>query len=191
MLSSKGRFGFFPALAVAALVAGCGGHGHSLLPSSSGAGNALKAALGSTVGTAARRLVFNVNAAGWSPDNAYRIRSLHFPGVRVHESLSYLTPNGAFTQIDYATPYGMLTLVQSPSRPAPIARVPAPSPVSGGIVQVIANGRTQYGGDWVVLRDPSGNAYDIQVAFKHSVIDASVPLSVPISTIQTVIGGIY
>lgn len=61
-----------------------------------------------------RRLTTDISTTGESADGAYTMRTLHVAGATIREALSYQTPSGTITQVEYATPYGRLTLVQSP-----------------------------------------------------------------------------
>jgi hypothetical protein len=174
------------------LVVGCG-HGHSILPGISKLTSAMKIAPASDARSTGRRTVFDLDTAGRSPDGAYQIHSLHATGIRVHSALSYVTPNGSFTQVEYLTPYGVLTLVQSPLRPLPSAPpvTSSSSSSAGAVVDVIGSGTTGRGFSWVVYEDPSGHAHDVHVTFGDSVVDGSVPPSVPLSVIQSVVEGMY
>jgi hypothetical protein len=137
--------------------------------------------------------VFKINLAGKAPDGSYQLRSLHFSGLRVHQAFSFITPNGTFTQVEYKTLYGPLTLVQSPKSATTLSSTtsaPAPS-VSVEIVPVIMNGTTSHGANWFVSKDPKGIAYTIHVEFADSSIDTSVPTRVPTSVIQNVVEELY
>lgn len=188
-------------LAVPLSVTACGGQSR-IAPTILGSNG------GSTVGTsasqrniAARAMVFNVDLTGKSPDARYQLRSLHLAHTKVHQAFSYQTAGGMVTQTEYGTPYGPLTTVQSPLSPpnASTRAVTILRPSTGskagalppGYTAIVASGRTDRGANWVITKSARGPAWDVHVEFADSAIDASAPVSVPVATIEDVIGALY
>jgi hypothetical protein len=140
----------------------------------------------SSPGSGSRHLTTRASVAGRSPDNAYQIRTFHDGRITIRNSSSYATPNGTFTQIDYATPFGYLTLVQSPKRPAPTS-LPSPS----STLLVIANGTTTRGASWFVLADPKTPYIDVHMEFGDSSIDTTLPGTAPLASIEAAVEQVY
>lgn len=172
---------WFAALVLSAMMLqACALRGRGIVPSEGLAQNPLSGQ------SDARRLTTLANSSGRSPDGAYQIRTLHDGRISIRNTLSYATPLGTFTQIEYATPYGYLALVQSPKRPLPSLE---PSPSS--TLLVIANGATVHGASWVIVADPKPNFVDVHVDFSDSSIDTTLPASISINVIEAAIGELY
>jgi len=170
--------------AAAALIA-CGNHNRAVLPAMESASVRSILAISPSH---RRQLIFNVDTSGSSPDGTYPIRSLHIAGTRVHMAFAYKTPNGTFTQIEYATPFGPITLIQAPKRPAP----PPPANVSvDDAVTVVQSGTSTHGAQWTVLKAAHSAAYNLHVEFQRSTVDTSVPAGVPLSEIRGAVEELY
>ncbi len=185
----------FSAVLLLLVTSSCGGRFNPAI--TGGAASQVGAAQGG-----GRHVVTSPSLVGRSVDGAYQIRTLHAPGLTVHQSIATTTAAGTFTQVDYMTPLGVLTLVQKPKRVAPPARASATSIALRGAssaadqadateVVAVAAGTTSHGAQWFAYLDPSGNAYDIHVDFGDSTIDTNVPKSVAISTITSTVGELY
>jgi hypothetical protein len=158
----------------------CGLGGHGMVPLQGLSANAASSI------SSGRHLTTRASVLGRSPDNAYQIRTFHDGRITIRDSSSYATPNGTFTQVDYATPFGYLTLVQSPKRPAPTS-LPSPS----STLLVIANGTTSQGATWFVLADPKPDYIDVHMEVGDSSVDTTLPGSVPLASIKAAVEEVY
>ena len=137
---------------------------------------------------------------GMAADGSYRLRLLHIPSVKLIHTVSTLTPNGCFTQMEYMTRYGVLAVVQQPRRIAP----PPPSPSAHGPsknqsgaqqndFEVADSGITKHGFAWHIVHDVKGaqGAYLAHIEFSDSWMDMEVPDSVPIQSLKSSIEEVY
>lgn len=174
-------------LVAAVLTTGCGHRGKAL-PSAMGAGAAQRR-VSMFSGTPVHGLIFDINVNGTSPDGAYQIRSLHDAQVHIHQAFSYGTTNGTYTQIEYSTPFGLLTVTQSPKHPAPPALTQSGATIAVSLMQ---SGTTAHGGKWFLFKDPSNaQTYDLHVEFAHSVVDTALPSAVPADRVRTAVEELY
>ena len=173
-------------LSMALLLTACNRHGSSALPATG------SVAQTSTVGSVSTRQFYpNVALVGKSADGTYVVRSLHVTGVRVHQAFSFETANGLYTQVEYSTPYGLLTLVQVPKRA--VSAPPPPIGNEGHVIEtpVVATGVLKSGGHWFIARSNSRSDNLIHLEFSDSTIDATLPGALDVGTIERVIAGMY
>jgi len=141
------------------------------------------------------RLVFAVGSR--SADNKYAIRSLHLPRVHRRQILSYITRNGVYTQSEYDTPYGELTLVQTAlptGAPPPVAKNAYRRPTdrqANSSFDITSSGTATSGGHWLVLKNREHGTYEVDVIFSDSVVVTSIPSFIPASTIGLLAGALY
>ena len=146
----------------------CGLGGHGMVPLQGLSANAASSI------SSGRHLTTRASVLGRSPDNAYQIRTFHDGRITIRDSSSY------------ATPFGYLTLVQSPKRPAPTS-LPSPS----STLLVIANGTTTRGASWFVLADPKTPYIDVHMEFGDSSIDTTLPGTAPLASIEAAVEQVY
>jgi hypothetical protein len=136
--------------------------------------------------------------SGKSVDGAYSLRSLHDARIKAHIATSLSTPNGTVTQVEYSTPYGPLTLIQSaksinetatiahakntrsPANQAPQAAAPA-----------LATGVTSHGASWITTSGPNPQVQQVHIEFSDSSIDGQAPISLSASKIGAILEEIY
>lgn len=138
-----------------------------------------------------RHLIPGMPPSGLAADGSYHVHTLHVPGVSLHHIVSYTTPNGCFTQAEYLTPFGMLTIMQAPKRVAPAP--PSASASTDDAEDVVARGKNSHGAAWMILRDssqPHGD-YSVHVEFPNSTLDVDIPSSAQVAVIKGALEELY
>jgi hypothetical protein len=139
-------------------------------------------------------LFTNVRAGDTTPDGAYVIRQIHDPRLRLRRTSSYVASGGTFTQTEYSSPYGPVTLVQSSIhsfQPNNLGPTPT-APPNATLAQVVAQGTTTYGATWFVAAPNSDSTeYIVHVDFSDSSIDYQAPGNMSIADIKSLIASVY
>jgi hypothetical protein len=119
--------------------------------------------------------------------NICRFRVPHFALVRQSLIFETRTASGVFAQLEYATPYGPLRLVEFPvMKTDPRWSESRPSIESRKIVGV---GTTPSGVPWSVER--IGSKQHLEMQFNDCFVTAWLPAEMNINSISRLVGGIY
>ncbi len=180
------------AVLVAGIASGCGKHLGAVPLTVGPDGVSIGAVRLSSAAKSNGRFQAGVDPSGKTPDGAYQIRTLHAQGVILRHVSSYITPEGTYTQQEYSTPYGALTIVQAslsrPASPGPSVSVAA---VSGIAVDLIASGTSKHGYAWTLIGGIRPHSNHLSVTFPDSQIAADIPDAISAVTVQSVVSEVY
>lgn len=141
-----------------------------------------------------RLLTENVSHPVLVTPDGYRVKSPHFPGVRLHQASIYTRARDYVIQREYTTPFGLVSIEQSkaaPSaRPSGSKHRTASFATTGTEVPIEAWGQTPHGADWFLLA-AAPNQWLLHMQFPDGTADVWLPVGISATSASAIANGIY